>query len=61
MSTASAARPTVASAIDADGDADAQHVVVVYNCSRIGLTANPPGHSLFGWLRFGRRRRANGS
>lgn len=57
MTTAGAARPAITSTIEVDGNASAQHVVVVYNCTRIGLTANPPGFSLLDWFRFGRRRR----
>jgi hypothetical protein len=57
MSTAGAAASTVASPIEVDVDGSEQHVVVVYNCTRLGLTANPPGFSFLNFFRFGRRRR----
>ncbi len=56
MSTAGAAPFIVSSAPEAD-DVDAQLVVVVYNCTRLGLKANPPGFSLIDFFRFGRRPR----
>ncbi|HYO02328.1 MAG TPA: hypothetical protein VET27_10810 [Mycobacterium sp.] len=56
MSTAGAAPSIVSSAVEVD-DFDAQRVVVVYNCTRLGLTANPPGFSFLDFFRFGRRRR----
>ena len=56
MPTSRVARPAVASTIEVDGGISAQHVVI-YNCTRIGLTANPPGFSLRDWFRFGCRRR----
>jgi hypothetical protein len=56
MSTAGAAGSIVESTTEVDGDVDAQHVVVVYECTRIGLKANPP-FSFLDWFRFGRRRR----
>lgn len=34
----------------------AQRPVMVYSCSRLGRTANPPGFSLPDWLLPGRRR-----
>lgn len=37
-------------------DPNAHSVVVVYNCSRLGRTANPPRFSIADWFRFGRRR-----
>ena len=55
MSTARTAPSTVSSATEVDDDA--QRVVVVYNCSRLGLAANPPGFSFGGLFRFRRRRR----
>lgn len=57
MSTAGAAAPTVALPIVVDADDSEQRVVVVYNCTRLGLTANPPGFSFKNFFRFGRRRR----
>jgi hypothetical protein len=57
MTTVGAAGAIVASTISVDDDASAQQVVVVYNCSRIGLTANPPGFSWRDVFRRGRRRR----
>lgn len=57
MSTAGAAAATVALPIAVDADGSEQRVVVVYNCTRLGLTANPPGFSFKNFLRFGRRRR----
>jgi hypothetical protein len=56
MSTASVSRAAVSSSSHADGDIAAQYNVVVYNCSRLGRTANPPGFSFTDWFRFGRRR-----
>jgi len=57
MTAAGTAGAIVASTIAVDEDASAQQVVVVYNCSRIGLTANPPGFSWRDLFRVGRRRR----
>jgi hypothetical protein len=57
MSTASAAPTTVPSTLDVDGEFSAQRVVVVYNCTRLGLRANPPGFSFADLFRFFRRRR----
>jgi hypothetical protein len=57
MSTAGAAPSIVSSTLEVDDAASAERVVVVYNCTRIGLTANPPGFSLLDLFRFGRRRR----
>jgi hypothetical protein len=57
MSTAGAAPSTVSSTIEVDEDDCAERVVVVYNCTRLGLTANPPGFSFIDLFRFGRRRR----
>jgi hypothetical protein len=54
MSTAGTAPSTLSSSSEDD---DVQRVVVVYNCSRLGLTANPPGFSFGDLFRFGRRRR----
>lgn len=56
MSTAGAAPSIVSSAVEVD-DVDGQRVVVVYKCTRLGLTANPPGFSFLDFFRFGRRRR----
>ncbi|MDX1891488.1 hypothetical protein [Mycolicibacterium sp. 050158] len=55
MSTASAARSAVSPTVEVDDDAVEQRVVV-YDCTRIGLTANPPGFSFADFFRFGRRR-----
>lgn len=57
MSTAGAAAMPVASPIEVDADDSEQLVVVVYDCTRLGLTANPPGFSFMNLFRFGRRRR----
>jgi hypothetical protein len=57
MSTAGAAASTVASPLAVDGAEGEQRVVAVYNCTRLGLTANPPGFSFKNFFRFGRRRR----
>jgi hypothetical protein len=57
MSTAGAAPSTVSSTIEIDDDDCAERAVVVYNCTRLGLTANPPGFSFIDFFRFGRRRR----
>ena len=56
MSTAGAAHAIVASTVDVGADANTQHVVVVYDCTRIGLRANPP-FSFMDWFRSGRRHR----
>lgn len=37
-------------------DVAAQRPLMVYSCSRLGRTANPPGFSLTDWLLPGRRR-----
>jgi hypothetical protein len=55
MSTAGAAPPIASSAVQAD-DGD-ERVVAVYTCSRLGLTANPPGFSFLDLFRIGRFRR----
>jgi hypothetical protein len=55
MSTAGAAPPIAPSAVQAD-DGD-ERVVAVYTCSRLGLTANPPGFSFLDLFRIGRFRR----
>lgn len=57
MSTAGAARTTSSATLEVNEEVGAQRVVVVYNCTRIGLTANPPGFSLGDLFRFRRRRR----
>jgi hypothetical protein len=57
MSTAGAAPSTISSTIEVDDDDCAERVVVVYNCTRLGLTANPPGFSFIDLFRLGRRRR----
>ncbi|MCV7011211.1 hypothetical protein [Mycolicibacterium madagascariense] len=54
MTTAGAARSTVPSALELDEE---PRVVVVYNCTRIGLRANPPGFSIRNLFRVRRRRR----
>lgn len=56
MSTAGAAHSLTEPTVAIDADAVAQSVVVVYDCTRIGRTANPP-FSFLDWFRFGRRRR----
>jgi hypothetical protein len=56
MTTAGAARTSVPSALEVDADTSGQRVVV-YNCTRLGLRANPPGFSFADLFRFGRRRR----
>ena len=55
MSTAGAAPPIDSSAVDTDDGDD--RVVAVYTCTRLGLTANPPGFSFLDLFRFGRFRR----
>ncbi len=57
MSTAGATRSTVSPTLEVDEENSAQRVVVVYNCTRIGLVANPPGFSFSDLFRFRRRRR----
>jgi hypothetical protein len=57
MSTAGATRSTVSPTLEVDEETSAQRVVVVYNCTRIGLVANPPGFSFSDLFRFRRRRR----
>ncbi|MBB2991785.1 hypothetical protein FHR72_003275 [Mycolicibacterium iranicum] len=42
---------------DPAGGVATQQPVVVYNCSRIGRVANPPGFSFTDWFRPSRRRR----
>lgn len=54
MTTAGAASPISSSTIDVDDDVDGQRAVKVFNCARLGLTANPPR---FSFLDFFRRRR----
>ena len=56
MPTAGTA-PSVAPPTVENDDAEAQRVMAVYNCSRLGLTANPPGFSFLDFFRFGRPRR----
>lgn len=56
MATASASRKAVSSTSPADDDTTTQRAVVVYNCSRLGRTANPPRFTITDWFRFGRRR-----
>ena len=55
MSTAGAAPPIAPSAVEADESED--RGVVVHTCTRLGLTANPPGFSLLDLFRFGPFRR----
>ncbi|MET0457084.1 MAG: hypothetical protein ABW137_35080 [Mycobacterium sp.] len=57
MTTAGATRSSIAATIEVDAEANEQRLVVVYDCSRIGLVANPPGFSLPDLFRFRRRRR----
>jgi len=57
MSTAGAALPASSSTVEVDDEMSAQRAVTVFNCTRIGLTANPPGFALLDFFRFGRRRR----
>jgi hypothetical protein len=56
MATVSAPRTAVTSSIDGHDEATTHRVVVVYNCTRLGRTANPPSFSFSDWFRFGRRR-----
>ncbi|WP_170219982.1 hypothetical protein [Mycolicibacterium hodleri] len=56
MPTAGAAPPISSPTVAVEG-VDVQRAVVVYNCTRLGLTANPPGFSFIDFFRFGRRRR----
>jgi hypothetical protein len=56
MATASVSRSAVSSGSHADDDVAAQSVVVVYDCSRLGRTANPPSFSFSDWFRLGRKR-----
>lgn len=56
MSTAGAARSLTQPNVEVDADSVAQSVVVVYDCTRLGRTANPP-FSFLDWFRIGRRRR----
>lgn len=55
MPTAGAAPSIVSSPLEVDEHEE--RVVVVYNCTRLGLTANPPGFSFLDFLRLGRFRR----
>ncbi len=55
MSTAGAASSPVASPDEADSVADDERIVVVYDCTRLGLTASPPGFSFRDFFRIGRR------
>jgi hypothetical protein len=57
MTTAGAATPASSPTIEVDDEMSAQRVVAVVNCSRLGLTANPPRFALLDFFRFGRRRR----
>ena len=57
MSTASAAPSPVSSPNEVDVTGGDERVVVVYNCTRMGLMANAPGFSLLDFLRLGRFRR----
>ena len=54
MPIASASRDAVALA--AEVNVPAQVPVIVYNCSRLGRTANPPRRSIRDLFRFGRWR-----
>lgn len=56
MVTASASRSAVSSSSHADDEVAGERTVVVYNCTRLGRTANPPRFSFSDWFRFGRRR-----
>jgi hypothetical protein len=56
MTTSTAVTSTFPPVTDAAKDLSAQSVVVVYNCSRLGRTANPPRFSIADWFRIGRRR-----
>jgi hypothetical protein len=56
MSTAGAAPSTATLPIEVDVDGE-ERIVVVYNCTRLGLRANPPGFSFLDFFRFGRFRR----
>ena len=55
MSTAGAAPPIASPTVQVD-ERD-ERVVAVYTCSRLGLTANPPGFSFLDLFRIGRFRR----
>lgn len=48
MTTASAERSAVSSSAHGGDDTSS---VVVYNCSRLGRTANPPRMSITDWFR----------
>jgi hypothetical protein len=56
MTTSTAPTSTLPPVVETAQDIAAQSVVVVYNCSRLGRTANPPRFSFSDWFRFGRRR-----
>ena len=56
MTTSIALTSTSPSTTESEEDLSAQNVVVVYNCSRLGRTANPPRFSFADLFRFGRRR-----
>jgi hypothetical protein len=56
MPIASASCSSVESTDEVDGDVMAQCPVIVYNCSRLGRTANPPRRSISDLFRFGRWR-----
>jgi len=56
MSTVGAPCPAASSVSKIDDAVTEQRAVVVYNCNRLGRTANPPGFSLSDWFRPRRRR-----
>jgi hypothetical protein len=56
MPIASASHDAVESTSEVDADDVTQCPVIVYNCSRLGRTANPPRRSLSDLFRFGRWR-----
>jgi hypothetical protein len=56
MPIASASRSSVEPTDEVVADVTAQCPVIVYNCSRLGRTANPPRRSISDLFRFGRWR-----
>ena len=56
MPIASASHSAVESTEQVDDDVASPCPVIVYNCSRLGRTANPPRRSLSDLFRFGRWR-----
>jgi hypothetical protein len=56
MTTASASLVTTNPSLDTEPDMTSQRPIAVYNCSRLGRTANPPSRWFTGWFRSRRRR-----